>query len=201
MPKGRFYVIEGIDGAGSETQSKLLVRELESRGSQCLFLDYPDYSKPIGNFINSYLQGNEHLPAEAKMLLYAADFLKDREAIEKALGEGRDVVACRYVTSALAYQVVEGVGEQKALDFVRLMGFPVPDLAILLKISAETSKKRKIKEKGELDRHESNLQFLAKVGARYEEMAKANVFCTWESINGEQGIDKIAAQIKKLLGL
>jgi thymidylate kinase len=134
-------------------------------------------------------------------ILHSADKLKDRVAIEQAISEGKTVIACRYVTTMLAYQVVEGFDEQKALEHIRLMDFPVPDLAILLKIRPETSKKRKLKEKGKLDRNESNLQLLAKVAARYEEMAAAGTFCRWAVIDGEKPIGRVFEEVKKVLSL
>jgi len=200
MAQGKFFVFESIDGGGSETQSKMFVKLLEESGMSVLFLNYPDYDKPIGSFIHNYLHSNDQIPADVKFILHSADKLKDREAIEQALADGKTVVACRYVTAMLAYQVVEGFDETKALEHIRLMGFPVPDMTIYLKIRPDTSKKRKLKEKGSLDRNESDLQLLSKVAARYEEMAKAGTFCRWTIIDGEKPIDKVFSEVKKALG-
>jgi dTMP kinase len=198
---GRFIVFDGIDGSGSETQSKLLVKFLEESGKQCLHLDYPEYSKPIGNFIHNYLHSNDHIPADVKLILYSADFLKDKEAILGALKEGKTVVSCRYVTTALAYQVAEGLDSERVLEFVKLMGFPKPDIAIYLKIKPETASKRKMKEKGSLDRNESNLQLLSRVAARYDEMAREGTFCRWAVADGEKPVERVFSEVKKLLKL
>ncbi len=200
MPKGKFFVFESIDGGGSETQSRMFARLLEERDMPHILIDYPDYPNPIGNFIHNYLHSSDHIPVGVKLVLYTADMLKDKETIEQALSEGKTVVACRYVTTALAYQVVEGFDAGRALDYVKIMQFPVPDMAIYLKIKPETSKKRKLKEKGSLDRNESDLQLLAKVAARYEEMAAKNIFCRWAVVDGEQSADKVFAEVKKALG-
>jgi dTMP kinase len=197
--KGRFIVFEGIDGSGSETQSKMLVKLLNEKGESCLHLDYPEYSKPIGNFIHNYLHSSDHIPADVKLILYSADFLKDKEAILGALNEGKTVVSCRYVTTALAYQVAEGLDPKRVLEFVKLMDFPVPDIAIYLKIKPETSSKRKLKEKGSLDRNESNLQLLSRVAARYDEMAEEGAFCRWVVVDGEKPVGKVFAEVRKLL--
>jgi len=200
MQRGKLYVLDGIDGAGSETQSRMLSEILAENGTQCIVINYPDYQNPIGNFINNYLHSSDHIPVGVKLVLYTADMLKDKEKIEQALSEGKIVIANRYVTTALAYQVVEGFDAGKALEYVKLMGFPVPDLAIYLKIRPETSKKRKMKEKGKLDRNESDLQLLAKVGARYEEMAANSTFCRWAVIDAEKPISKVFEEVKKALG-
>jgi len=64
------------------------------------------------------------------------------------------------LTSTLVYQSLKGTPQEKILNLINLMEAPRPDLCILIKISAETSLARKIKEKGEkLDRHEENLEF------------------------------------------
>jgi len=193
-------VFDGIDGAGSETQSKLLSEFLAGKGTQCLVVNYPNYQNPIGNFIHNYLHSSEHIPVGVKLVLYTADMLKDKEKVEQALSDGKTIIACRYVTTALAYQVVEGFDAQKALEYVKLMGFPVPDIAVYLKIRPETSKKRKLKEKGGLDRNESDLQLLAKVAARYEEMASKNVFCKWAVVDGEKPVNRVFEDVKKALG-
>jgi dTMP kinase len=197
--KGRFFVLDGIDGAGSETQSKLLKKHIESRGGRCFVLDYPDYGHEIGSFIDGYLHSNRHIPVEVKFILYTADMLKDKEKIEKTLAEGTTVIACRYLTSALAYQSIEGFDLKRALEYFRIMRFPVPDVAIYLSISPETSAKRKIGEKGHLDRHESDKEFLKKVAARYEEMASKNVFCRWKVVDGENSIDAVFEDVRKML--
>ncbi|MBM3303580.1 MAG: dTMP kinase [Candidatus Aenigmarchaeota archaeon] len=200
MPKGKLIVFDGIDGAGSETQSRLLSEFLAEKGMQCLVVNYPDYQNPIGNFIHNYLNGSDHIPVAVRLVLYTADMLKDKEGVEQALSDGKIVIANRYVTTALAYQVVEGFDAQKALEYLKVMGFPVPDIAVYLKIKPETSKKRKLKEKGRLDRIESDLQLLAKVGARYEEMAEKDVFCRWVVVDGEKPISKVFEDVKRVLG-
>lgn len=41
-----FIVIDGIDGSGKGTQTKILVEKLESLGKKVLLLDYPRYGNP-----------------------------------------------------------------------------------------------------------------------------------------------------------
>jgi thymidylate kinase len=38
-----FIVIDGLDGSGKGTQTKLVVAEIEKQGKTVLLLDYPRY--------------------------------------------------------------------------------------------------------------------------------------------------------------
>lgn len=201
MPDGRLIVIDGIDGAGSETQSRLLAKLLDERGMPSILLDYPDYQNPIGNFINSYLHGSGHIPPEVKAILYSADFLKDKGVIEGALAGGKTVVCCRYFTSTLAYQSADGFETSKLLKLAETTGMPIPDIAIYLRIRPAMSAKRKKREKGTLDRNESDLQLLAKVAAKYDELSERGVFCRWVAIDGERSVEKVFADVRKALGM
>lgn len=79
----RFIVIEGIDGAGSEPQSNLLVKFLEKEKIPVEKLTYPDYSGPIEKIIHQFLHKKYEFSPETQFLLYFTDFLKDKEKIKK----------------------------------------------------------------------------------------------------------------------
>jgi len=80
---------------------------------------------------------------------------------------------------------------EKILQLSQLFDIIKPDLAILLKISAETSIKRKTKEKGgNLDRNENNFQLLKDLAERYETLAEENIFCPWVIIDGEKQLKR-----------
>lgn len=197
----RFIAFDGIDGAGKETQSKLLFEYLKKKGVPAERLAYPDCSKPLGRMIHEFLHKKFELPADSQLLLYTADMLKDRESIERWIGEGRIVVADRYFTSSLAYQVLNGVPEEKVLELARVLNLPKPDVTVYLRISPETALKRKEKEKSKLDRFEGNLEFLRNVRERYEHLAKNSVFCKWVVVDGEKSIEEVFVEVKKVLGI
>ncbi len=186
-----FIVFEGIDGAGAETQAKLLVDYLRKKGKDVLYLEYPDYSSAIGKAIEAYLKGKFEINSEALSLLFIADFLKDKQKIKEA----RFVVANRYFTSTITYEVVLGVRLELLLSISELLDLPKPDLVVYLDISPETSIKRKLGEKAELDKHEKNLNFLAKVREQYLENAKNKVFAEWVVIDGEASIEEVYKQV------
>lgn len=197
---GLFVVIEGIDGAGGETQSKLLKQFLEEKGKEVELIKYPDYEGPIGKLIHDFLHKKFDISPEVQFCLYATDMVKDRERIEKALREGKIVIADRYLTSTLAYQTLQGFPLEKGLEFAKFFGLPTPDLAIFLEITPETSIKRKFKEKNDLDRHESDKDFLRKVNESYRNLIENKIFAKeWVVIDGEKPIEEVAKEVQKIV--
>lgn len=199
--KGKFIVLEGIDGAGCETQAKMLVSYLISQDKEAILIDYPDYKNPIGNIIYDFLHGKHEFTPEMQLLLYGSDMLKDKNKIIQALKEGKYVIANRYYTSTLAYQCMQTFPLDKALKFAKLFEMPRPDIILFLKTSTGTGVKRKMKEKNNLDKHESNEKFLGKVARFYNKLIKERVFGEWTVIDGEQDIDSVFGSVIKGLRL
>ncbi|PJB99648.1 MAG: dTMP kinase, partial [Candidatus Nealsonbacteria bacterium CG_4_9_14_0_8_um_filter_35_12] len=147
---GKLIVFEGIDGAGCETQVKLLFDYLKRQGKSVERLYYPDYEGPIGKLIHQYLHKQYEFSVDIQFLLYFTDFIKDREKINQWIGEGKIVICDRYFSSTLAYQGLRGFSIKKALELARRFKLPKPDLIIYLKVSPEVSMSRKYKEKKDL---------------------------------------------------
>ena len=83
---GKIIVIEGLDGSGKATQTKLLFEKLQSRGMNVRRLEFPDYDSPSSSLVKMYLGGEfgsnpEDVNAYAASAFYAVDriagFLKD----------------------------------------------------------------------------------------------------------------------------
>ena len=197
--KGKFIVIEGIDGAGGETQTKLIKNFLEEKGKNVLVLRYPDRKNPIGKVIYQFLETNLELTPTTLFLLYFADFIKDINLIKKSLNSGMFIIADRYFTSTLAYQRVQGIKISTMLKMAQIFKLQKPDITILLKISPETSLKRKYKEKKKLDRFEKDKEFLNKVAKSYEKLARKNVFCKWKIVNAEKSKQDVFEEIRKII--
>ncbi len=195
--ESKFIVIEGIDGAGCGTQTELLKEKLNAKFSQpALHLRYPDYNDPIGVSIHEFLHKKFHIDPDIQFLLYSINFLKDMEKIKDAKSRNRVIVADRYFTTSLAYQCAQGFPEEKALKFADMFGMIKPDLVFYLKVSSETSQKRKLKEKEELDRYEEDTKLRKKLIDRYDEIAEKNLFAKkWITIDGEKSIDEISQKI------
>ncbi|MEM3700330.1 MAG: dTMP kinase [Candidatus Bathyarchaeia archaeon] len=141
MKKGSFICIEGLDGCGKTTQTKLLVRRLKRMGYAAVYTAEPSSGK-IGQFIRRYcLHSGKRVSAIVEALLFAADrFEHVNNEIVPALNAGKIVVSDRYVYSSLAYQGATGLDLQW-IETINKHAFR-PDLAIFIDVEPETAIKR-----------------------------------------------------------
>lgn len=135
--RGRFVVLEGLDGAGTTTQARLLCERLRAAGRAVHATAEPSVG-PIGALVRQVLggravgRGGAPFDARALALLFAADRL-DHVAGEIAprLAEGTDVVSDRYALSSLAYQGVT-TGDMGWVEAVNARA-PAPDVTVFLR--------------------------------------------------------------------
>lgn len=104
-----FIVFEGIDGAGTTTQTALLAEWFSARNLAAHRTWEPSAGR-IGLLIREYLKGAVDAPDvdrhyHSLALLFAADRLDHlAREVEPRLMEGAHVISDRYVLSSLAYQ-------------------------------------------------------------------------------------------------
>ncbi len=192
----KFIVMEGIEGAGGETQSKLLFDFFKEQGKRVKRLSYPDNRGPIGELIHQFLHRKYEFSPQVQFLLYFSDFLKDKQKIEKWQKEGEIIVSDRYFTSTLAYQCAQGFSLSEALNVAKTLELPKPDLIFYFRISPETGIQRKLKEKNNLDRHESSKQFIERAADFYEKLIKNQIYTNWVVIDGERTIRTVSEEVK-----
>ncbi len=197
----KFVVFEGIDGAGTEEQSKRLLDFLKDKEILAERIEYPGYHNPIGKLIHEYLHKKFELTPEVQALLYTADMVSDKERIKPLLEQGKYVIADRYFTSTLAYQGFRGVKVDDLLKVAEIFDLQKPDMILFLKVSVETSMKRKMGEKSDLDRNEEDKTFLEKLSVFYDDLARRQVFGNWFVLDGEKSKEEVFEQAKKILRL
>ena len=157
---GLFIVLEGLDGAGTTTQAKMLVEWLESKGHKGHLTAEPSRG-PIGRLIREVLggvrSGADGAPLTSPAL--AALFVADRadhivSEIEPALAAGTHVVCDRYVHSSLAYQ-----GVDNDVEWIAAMNAPMrrPDLTIFVRVEPETASRRRAQRGSDEERFESDM--------------------------------------------
>lgn len=142
--RGRFLVIEGIDGAGTTTQARLLGERLKRAGRRVHVTAEPS-GGPVGALIRQVLSGRLRgkgpdgpFDADALALLFAADRLDhSRTEIAPALEAGIDVISDRYTLSSLAYQALT-TGDPRWVATLNSRA-PAPDVTILLKVVPEVA--------------------------------------------------------------
>ena len=171
MP-GIFITIEGIDGAGKTTQTRLLVGWLIGLGYGVCATREPGGTSAGERIRDLVLSREWAIPAEAELFLYLADrTIHVSQVIRPALAAG-DVVVCeRYTDSTTAYQ---GHGRGLDLGFLRQLnetatGGLVPDLTLVLDLPVNMARL----DEGRLDRLESEgRSFLARVAAGFRGLAE-----------------------------
>lgn len=145
--RGRFVVLEGLDGAGTTTQARLLADALREDGRTAHVTAEPS-GGPVGALVrqvlNRRIAGRDGAPFEpaALALLFAADRL-DHAAVEIApkLAAGVDVVSDRFTLSSLAYQGL-AVGDLAWVEAVNARA-PAPDVTIFLRVRPEVGLRRR----------------------------------------------------------
>ncbi len=145
--RGRFLVLDGVDGCGKSTQATLLVHALTRPGqAPPLHLREPGGTS-LGERLRTLLLSRDHdVPPSVEALLFAAARRQMlEELVSPALAQGRDVVCERFNPSTFAYQAVAGgLPERDVLDLLeRWCGAPAPDLTILLDLPVELAAARR----------------------------------------------------------
>ncbi|MBQ6028179.1 MAG: dTMP kinase [Treponema sp.] len=159
----KFVVFEGIDGAGTSTQMRLLAeRDL---GKKIAFTAEPT-ERPTGKFLRQILAGKEKVSPQTAAYLFAADraeHLWGQGGIIDQTKNGLTVVSDRYLFSNLAYQGVTcGEDLPKTLN----SPFPLPQLLFFFDISAQKSLER-VEKRGEAKEIYENEKFLSDTASRY----------------------------------
>ena len=137
----RFVVLEGLDGAGTTTQSGLLLEALQRSGERCHATREPT-GGPIGRLLRAALRGEVQMTPCTLALLFAADrneHLHSPDGIVAALGAGGYVVCDRYLFSSLVYQSLDCSAAYVAALNVR---FPLPRHLIFLDTPPELCQRR-----------------------------------------------------------
>jgi len=134
-----FIVIEGLDGSGGTTQSRLLQEWLISKGHQVQLTCEPS-DRPVGLFIRRALSNRfdeARISDRVLPFLFAADRQDHlEEVILPALADDKIVVSDRYYHSSLAYQGLS-IGFSKVASLNE--GFRKPDITFFLWLEPEIS--------------------------------------------------------------
>jgi dTMP kinase len=153
--RGRFYVLDGIDGCGKSTQAARLAQALARPGAPAVLHVREPGTTLAGERIRELvLDPRPRLaPATQTLLFAAARRQLLEEEIEPALAAGRDVVCERFHAATVAYQgAALGLGEERVLALLRAWaGEPAPDLYVVLDLEPEVARERR----GKSDRFEA----------------------------------------------
>src|SRR5688572_8910335 len=105
MRKGKLIVIDGTDGSGKGTQTKLLIRRIRKLRA-VKDLDFPQYESFFGKVVASYLSNEMGLVhPKVASIIYAANRMEYKDKIINWLAQGKIVVLNRYTSSSQIHQV------------------------------------------------------------------------------------------------
>lgn len=202
---GRFIVLEGIDGAGTTTQSTLLVERLRHEVPEApVRVTREPSDGPIGSLVRQVLTGRIIVPGgrapgwATMALLFAADRMDHVESeIEPILAQGGVVVSDRYDASSLAYQSVSsGRGGDKAVAWIRELNKHAlrPDLTIVLDLPSEIAAVRR-EMRGEAAQLYEQNEVQRALAEFYRDLARHMPDDRVVIIDGEGSIDEVHQRV------
>ncbi len=194
-----FLSLEGPEGGGKSTQARLLADHLKDQGHDVLFTREPGGTE-IGDQIRKVIMSldNTRMSRQAEFLLFSASRAQVvREVIQPHLNAGGVVVSDRFYDSSLAYQ---GYGHGLSLKRLRAItefftGGLVPDLTLLLDLSAEAGLERR-KQGGSWNRLDDyDLAFHQRVRTGYLELAEQEPD-RWVTIDASRSPEQVQQAIQ-----
>ncbi len=190
---GKFIAIEGLDGSGSSTQAAKIASYFKKM-KQPFWATQEPTSSVIGGIIKSCLTGDWKMDSPLSLqLLFAADRANHLEKdIIPRLAKGVNVLTNRYFLSSLAYGSLE-IADNDWLYNINDQ-FILPDLTILLKVSAKTCITRIKEGRSSLELFEGEDK-LQKVWRAYELLSKK--YPGIKVIDGEKSEEEVFGEIVK----
>ncbi len=199
--KGKFIVLEGIDGSGTSTQAKILSNYLFDKEGYHVFLTKEPTGFPIGQEIKRKLKEDKAAginPFKDKGEEYTDLFIEDRishvrRVIAPCLELGVPIVDDRFKYSTFTYQTAQGQDLDELIK--RHNWLTVPDLVLILDLSAEEAVGRKVGDKTIPELFEK-IEFLEKVRENYlslkEKLPEENIVI----IDGSKSVGEVFESIK-----
>jgi len=203
--KGKFFVFDGIDCCGKETQARLLGDYLfdHPKDQYYKLLNVVLTRNPSQSGYTIQLRDSLHDikdPYEKARVL-ADLFVKNRQwhidrTILPNIASGMMVLCVRYMYSTLAFQQTQGM----SFDELNKMhdGMPVPDAVFFVDISADECIRRKDKRLREEEMFEK-IEFQKKLRDNYLRLKEQLPNHPIHIINGERSAEEIQKDIRKIV--
>jgi len=145
MQRGKFIVIEGIDGSGKSTQIEMLQEKL-SLQNKLTYATCEPSDRPIGKLIRRILRKEITTTNDVLAGLYFSDRLDHLENTEDGilmkLRKGITVICDRYYMSSLAYNSLKSPMSWVYDLNSKCMEIQRPDLTLYLDLSVQESLRR-----------------------------------------------------------
>ena len=204
MSKGRFIVIEGLDGSGKTSVIERLVEILKIHTFVKPFVtEEPTKALSIGKYIRRYMKntkGRKHSLLVEALLFFADRYDHLDKIINPWLDKGYLVISDRYWYSTIAYQGAQTSRDMQEDNIIpwlyNLMQFTTtPDYAFYLDVSLDTAFERLKSGHRRLTIFEDR-EMLERVKVWYEKMVDQKLLI---SVDGEMSVNEIATTIFRII--
>lgn len=176
-----FVAIEGGDGSGKGTHTKLLHEYLEGKGYKVFSLSFPRHGEDSALYADRYLNGDygESVHPDLTSLPYAIDRFAASPTIRTKLKTG-NVITDRFVASNMAHQGARIADAKARHRFYKeiqhleydILGIPRPDLNIVLLMPSELAQANVDKKAARS--YTNKKRDILEADANHLELAKAN---------------------------
>lgn len=206
LTRGVLIIIEGNQGLGKTTQTRLLENYLLRNNILSRAFYFPRYDTFFGKMSAAFLRGEfgkvEDISPYFIALIFANDRMCARLEIEKALANKELVICDRWLTSNMAIQASKLQGTQAIQKFIAWVSeleygvfkLPEPDLTIYLRATPDVSLKhlrsKRVAEhlQGKPDIEEASEDLIRKSFERYEELRQK--LPNWQSVDLVDGANE-----------
>ena len=196
-----FWVLEGLDGAGTTTQLKKLEDYLQNKGIGVFRTAEPTIYE-TGRFIRKVLSGEIKVPQSTIAYLFAAD--RDNHinnpdyGIKTHLEAGEIVISDRYFFSSFAYQSIGFDGETVKMLNSR---FPYPEYVLYVDTPVEDCISR-IEGRGNEKEIYEKFDYQVKVRDNYESIfSTLPSGCSLIRVDGRLTREEIFSTLVRELGI
>lgn len=155
MSKGKFIIIDGMDGAGKTTAAEILKNKHIDRGLPVEIVNVWKSTRYGTNTRAEIVDGSQTLnPEVATLMAIGAVLHCYHSVVQPMLDKGISVILDRGPRSSYVLQVLDQhvIGNQVPLSLWRI-GFSnmVPDVEVVMVVDAETALSRCLQRDGQLD--------------------------------------------------
>lgn len=197
-----FITLEGIEGCGKTTQSRLLAEYLKENGHSVVLTREPGWGKS-GEIIRGILLYEWDLTLQpfTELCLFCADRVEHVAGyIRPKLEEGTIVICDRYHDSTIVYQGYGRPNDKKLVHDMTMtscLGI-IPDITFLLDISAQNGLMRIKNRDNNTKFDKESVEFHQRVRNGFLEQAQKEPLRI-KVIKAEKDIDSIHSEIKNLM--
>jgi len=204
MRRGKFFVLEGIDGSGKSYQTTEFTHRLKNAGVDAIATEEPWLDDSIGAMINRALfDKKEATDVRTLQLLYIANRSNHlHRLIEPAINSGKTVVCSRYWMSTAVYGGMFSHDPYFDMKHFVMINerFLRPDAVFFISLKPEEAFRRLAKQRRLTDRFEK-LESIKSQAEGYAELEKIYKYKgVWININGNQEKAKVTDELMRNYG-